>query len=247
MTKLAFITGSTYGLGFEVARAFALSGYDIVLNARAECPSSLKALEEIRALGHSAHFIPANLSEPQCGDLIADALLKLPTSNFCVLVNNVGRAEDCPLLPFDENKWLDQITLNFLSAMRCIQSLHPLMNRERAAIINTSSIRALPSSQRFDISAYCYAKSLLNSATVTLARQLAPSTTVNAVMPGVLDSDYAHSLPAAQIDAWISATPQKRLIPPSEVANLFVCLAETRSITGQLIAVDGGLSLAPSA
>lgn len=243
MTKLALITGSTYGLGFEIARAFASNGYDVVLNSRKENSSARDALAKIRALGHSAHFIAANLSEPTSGGVMADALIDLPASDFCVLVNNVGRAEDCPILPFDQCDWENQLGLNFFSSIRCIQSLHPLMNKQRAAIINTSSIRALTSSQRFDISAYCYAKALLNAATVTLAKELAPSTTVNAVMPGVLDSDYAHSLPPEQIEAWISSTPQKRLIPLSEVANLFVFLAETRAITGQLIAVDGGLSL----
>lgn len=117
------------------------------------------------------------------------------------------------------------------------------MEKRSGAILNTSSIRGLSHCGREGIMAYSAAKAAVISFTKTLAKQLAPYVTVNAVAPGFVYTRAYDGMTDEAKRAFIEATALKRWIQPEEIADAFVYLASASAVTGEVLVVDGGFAL----
>jgi len=150
-------------------------------------------------------------------------------------------------MPFPEitkDNLLDQFNNNFFGTVLCSKEASRIMKQKgRGKIINTASIRGLGQTGREGIMAYSAAKAAVINFTKTLAKELAPNITVNAVAPGfVITPNYAQT-PEKVKKEFIDGTLIKRWIKPDEIAEAYLFLATSDVITGQIIIVDGGFTL----
>lgn len=245
--KKAFITGSGRGIGRATALAMAKQGADIVIHYRRELEQAEATASAVRALGREALLVKAELESQdeinQAFDTIAQA--------WGALDIFVANAAASAFKPIDQLKdyHLDRtyrvvLHSTVFAAQRCM----PLMAGRGGRIIAMSSMGSTHTLPRY--AALGTAKAALESLTRYLAAELGPQgITVNALNPGVVDTESAKFYGGANYDQYhadvIAHTPLGRLGTPDDVADAVVFLASdlARFITGQVIRVDGGLTL----
>lgn len=252
--KVAVVTGSTSGIGLGIARHFAASGANIVLNGLGD-PSTV---EHERAgleaeFGVRCLYSPANmLSAADIRGLVALAVEELGSCD--VLVNNAGIQHVAPIDEFPEEKWEAIVQINLVAAFHSIKAALPAMKaRGWGRIINIASAHALVASPYK--SAYVAAKHGIAGLTKTVALEVATAgITVNAICPGYVwtplvekqipDTMAARGLTKEQVinDVLLEAQPTKQFVTVDQVAALALFLASdaAASITGAVLPMDGG-------
>lgn len=241
--KVIVVTGSSRGIGKAVALKFAKRGARIVINSRSSIFAGSDTVEQIRRMGGEAIYIQADLEEPEhARRLIQESCDKLGAID--ILVNNAGRTVSMPFLKTSKEHWLGQLEANLLTTVFCsLEAVKMMKERGSGKIINTASVRGIEHMGRARVMAYSAAKAAVINFTKTLAKELAPDITVNAVAPGFVRTSYMDSVPEELQKQWLDSTPAGRFVTVDEVADAYVYLATAEIVTGEILVVDGGLTL----
>jgi 3-oxoacyl-[acyl-carrier protein] reductase len=241
--KTAVVTGAGTGIGRAVARAFADAGATLMLNGRRLEPlESVRA--EIEAAGGSAHIHQADVSTQPGAQALVDAA-KTTLGRLDVLVNNAGKSYDALILRMKWDALEEALAVNLKSVFYlCSAAGKVMLAQKSGAIVNVSSVVAL--SGNAGQSAYVAAKAGVLGLTKSLAQEFGSrGIRVNAIAPGFIETDMTSVLTEAVQAAYKSRVPLGRFGMADEVARTALFLAGDGAsyITGQTLAVDGGLTM----
>ena len=239
--KVAIITGGSRGIGYATADAFLREGATVIITASspANAEKAVAKLQEAHPGSTVAGISPdlSNLESVRNEFIIATA------KYGCVdiLVNNAGVSESTPFLQYTEEQFDKVMDLNVKGVFNATRAAADCMvARGSGVILNTSSMVSIyGQSSGF---AYPASKFAVNGLTVSLARELGPKgIRVNAVAPGITETDMMRAVPKEVIEPLIAQIPLRRLGQPEDIANAFVFLAsdEASYITGVVLSVDG--------
>ena len=239
--KVAIITGGSRGIGFATADAFLREGATVILTASSQS-SADQAVAKLK--GKHPQATVAGIS-PDLSNLqsVRNAFIAATTLYGCVdiLVNNAGVSESTPFMEYTEETFDRVMDLNVKGVFNATRAASECMiARGKGVILSTSSMVSI-SGQPSGF-AYPASKFAVNGLTVSLARELGPKgIRVNAVAPGITETDMMKAVPKEVIDPMIQRIPLRRLGQPEDIANAFVFLAsdEASYITGVVLSVDG--------
>lgn len=237
--KKALVTGGSGGIGAAVCRRLAADGCHVYIHANSGLQAAQALADVIRAEGGSAEVLVFDVTD---GGAVANVLAPLVEDlPIQILVNNAGIHDDVVFPGMRAEQWRRVMDVSVNGFFNVTQPLMLPMIRSRwGRIINVSSIAALTGNPG-QVN-YAAAKGALNSATKSLAREVASrGITVNAVAPGIIETPMsASAFDAAKIAGLV---PMKRAGRPEEVADLIGFLASPQAayITGQIISINGGM------
>ncbi|HZQ61301.1 MAG TPA: 3-oxoacyl-ACP reductase FabG [Casimicrobiaceae bacterium] len=244
--RVALVTGAYRGLGLEIARGFARAGAHVVLNARN--PDALAiARDELRREGHDVDVALFDVTDQEA-IAVAISDIEARHGHLDILVNNAGIQRRAPILEFARSDWDAVIATNLTAPFLVSQAaLRGMVARRRGKIIHIASL--LSELGRPTIVAYTAAKGGVRQLTRAMAVELAPhDIQVNAIAPGYFATEMNRALiDNAEFDAWVcKRTPAGRWGDPAEIAGLAIFLASAASdyMTGQVLMLDGGMSIA---
>lgn len=238
--KNIFITGSTRGIGLAMAHKFASLGANIVLNGRREIGEEL--ISEFSDYGVQVIPISGDVSDStDAKRMIEKAIEKLGSVD--ILVNNAGITKDKLMLKLTEEDFEQVLKVNLVGAFNMTQAvLKPMTKARQGAIINVSSVVGLIGN--VGQANYAASKAGLIGFTKSVAREVAArNVRVNAIAPGMIESDMTDVLSDKVKETTLAQIPMKRFGNTSEVAEVATFLARQEYLTGQVIAIDGGLAM----
>ena len=238
--KNVFITGSTRGIGLAMAHKFASLGANIVLNGRREIGEEL--ISEFSDYGVQVIPISGDVSDgTDAKRMVEEAIEKLGSVD--ILVNNAGITKDKLMLKLTEEDFEQVLKVNLVGAFNMTQAvLKPMTKARQGAIINVSSVVGLIGN--VGQANYAASKAGLIGFTKSVAREVAArNVLVNAIAPGMIESDMTDVLSDKVKEATLAQIPMKRFGNTSEVAEVATFLARQEYLTGQVIAIDGGLAM----
>ncbi|MDO9557007.1 MAG: 3-oxoacyl-[acyl-carrier-protein] reductase [Coriobacteriia bacterium] len=244
--KVALVTGSSQGIGAEIARRLAAEGAAVAVNYIAGSEAAAcDVVACIQAAGGTADAFKADVGDPESVAALVDAVAER-FGRLDVLVNNAGITRDGLLVRMSDEDWGDVIRTNLTGAFLMTRAAAKLMMKARSgSIINISSVVGIAGNAG-QVN-YASAKAGLIGMTKSVARELASrNVRVNAVAPGFIETDMTAALPAATREAALGSIAMKRMGTPADIAAVVVFLAsdEAAYITGQTLAVDGGMTFA---
>jgi 3-oxoacyl-[acyl-carrier protein] reductase len=241
--KVAIITGSGRGIGKAIALKLAETGATIVINDVGDNALAEQTVEEIKKLNRPAIAVMADVSSST-----EVARLDITTTTYGkvdILVNNAGITRDQLTMRMTDEDWDKVITINLKSVFLCTRAvLRPMLKQRSGRIISISSIVGIIGNT--GQANYASAKAGIIGFTKTIAKEVASrGITANAVAPGFIDSPMTQALPEERRQTLMNSIPLGYLGTPRDVAETVAFLAseEARYITGQVITVDGGISL----
>ncbi|MBW5396304.1 3-oxoacyl-[acyl-carrier-protein] reductase [Brachyspira pilosicoli] len=242
--KIALVTGGSRGIGKKIAEALANEGANVVvtatnINKAQEVANELKSKYDVESLA-LVHDVKSSES---CKEVVAKTIEKF--GSIDVLVNNAGITRDMLVIQMDDNAWNDVIDTNLSGAFYTSREAAKSMLRARKGkIINISSvIGKMGNAGQVN---YAAAKAGIIGITKSMAKEFAPrGICVNAIAPGFIQTDMTDVLAEDAVKKIMDITPLKKLGNAEDVANIVVFLASDLSnyITGEVIAVDGGMSM----
>ncbi|MFS9338073.1 3-oxoacyl-[acyl-carrier-protein] reductase [Streptococcus intermedius] len=238
--KNVFITGSTRGIGLAMAHKFASLGANIVLNGCREIGEEL--ISEFSDYGVQVIPISGDVSDgTDAKRMVEEAIEKLGSVD--ILVNNAGITKDKLMLKLTEEDFEQVLKVNLVGAFNMTQAvLKPMTKARQGAIINVSSVVGLIGN--VGQANYAASKAGLIGFTKSVAREVAArNVRVNAIAPGMIESDMTDVLSDKVKEATLAQIPMKRFGNTSEVAEVATFLARQEYLTGQVIAIDGGLAM----
>lgn len=238
MSQIALITGASKGIGAAIALQLAEDGYDIWLNYRSDDAGAQKIADKIQSMGRQCLLIKFDVTDENAVNETLDPLLEKEIPY--IVVNNAGFTRDSIMMMMDSDDWNKVLQVHLTGFFNVTKPVVSRMLRKRTGrIINISS-----TSGETGVAGqtnYSAAKAGLIGATRSLAVEVAKrNILVNAVTPGFIETDMLNNLPVDEIKKQI---PLKRLGSPKEVAGVvsFLCSDKASYITGQTIAVNGGI------
>ena len=239
--KVCIVTGGTRGIGYSIVREFLREGATVVL-----CGSRPQSAEKaINALKAENEAYPVFGISPVITSFASVKAAFTEVENkfgrIDVLVNNAGVSAKEPFTSYTEEMFDETMDLNLKAVFNCSRAVVDGMKERRSGVIlNTSSMVSI-CGQPSGI-AYPTSKFAVNGFTLSLARELGPyGIRVNAVAPGVTNTDMMKAVPPQYIEPILKGIPLRRIGEPEEVANAFVFLASDKAsyITGVVLSVDG--------
>ena len=241
--RVALVTGAGTGIGRAIAEAFAREGAQVAVNYSRSRDAAEEVVTGIRAAGGTATPIAADVSQQSDVDSMLDRV-RQEFGGLDFLVNNAGWSTRIPhdhLDDLTDEIWDRTLNTNLRGTFYCVRAAVPLLRqREGASVVNIASVAGMTGMG--SSVAYAASKGAVITMTKSLARALAPAIRVNAIAPGFVRTRFAN-WPASAFDQGQEATPLKRLATVEEIASLALHLAaDARSMTGETIVVDGGLT-----
>ena len=239
--KVAVITGGSRGIGYATADAFLREGATVIITASSP-ENAQKAVEKLRAAHPDATVagISPELTKLQSVQASFDEVIR-QFGGVDILVNNAGVSESTPIAGYTDELFDKVMDLNVKGVFNATHALIPHMSqRGSGVVLNTSSMVSIYG-QSAGL-AYPTSKFAVNGMTLSLARELGPKgIRVNAVAPGITETDMMKAVPKEVIQPLIDQIPLRRLGQPEDIANAFVFLAseEAAYITGVVLQVDG--------
>lgn len=236
--RRAVITGGARRIGFALARALAKQGAHVTITSRTLTPAVHDAVLALRSIGPYADAVPCDVSDPEnvreAIDLAAGRM-----GGIDLLVNNAGAFETAALEAITPEQWDAMFATNTRGPFLVAQAAHRHLKAARGRIINIGSLGGMhpwPTHAH-----YCTSKAALHMLSQTMAKAWAPEISVNCIAPGMIVTGETHD---AAYDHFAEKTPMKRNGRPDDVAAAALFFATgPHFITGQLLAVDGGLGL----
>ena len=238
--RVAWITGASRGIGRAITLRLAEAGFTIVASARSSNADGV--VDKINAEGGKAVALSLDVTNavsiPNIAKEIVDQFGRID-----VLVNNAGIVRDQLLMRMKAEDWDAVLATNLTSVYGCCQSVLRTMLKQRSGrIINISSVVAQTGNS--GQTNYAASKAGLIGFSKSLAREVASrGLTVNVVAPGMIDTDMTAEIEGVAREALLERIPMARLVLPDEVASVVCFLAsdDAAYITGQVVAVNGGL------
>ena len=239
--KVAVVTGGSRGIGLATVKAFLQEGAAVVLCASRQ-ETADNAVAELKAELPDAvvEGICPNLADAAAVQTAIDAVAA-KYGRIDILVNNAGMSESTPFANYTEELFDKTMDLNVKGVFNCAHAAAQWMEKQHSGVIlNTSSVVSI-TGQTSGV-AYPTSKFAVNGFTLTLARELGPQgIRVNAVAPGITETDMMKAVPKEIIDPLVAQIPLRRLGQPEDIANALVFLASEKAsyITGVVLSVDG--------
>ncbi len=241
LNKVAIITGGSRGIGFATAQKFLAEGAKVIITASRE-ETAAKAVEKLRSQypDGAIEGIAPDLSSLEA---VQSAFRQIADQygSIDILVNNAGVSESTPFTSYTEELYDKVMDLNVKGIFNATRVVVETMEAQGSGVVlNTSSMVSI-SGQPSGF-AYPASKFAVNGLTISLARELGPKgIRVNAVAPGITETDMMKAVPKAVIDPMIARIPLRRLGQPEDIANAFAFLAseDASYITGVVLSVDG--------
>ncbi|MDN2452863.1 3-oxoacyl-ACP reductase FabG [Lactobacillus sp. UCMA15818] len=238
--KTVFITGSSRGIGAATAMAFAKEGSKVILNARKAIPAEL--LSKIAGLGVEYQIVLGDVSNLEDVKRMQEEVFQ-ENEQLDVLINNAGITNDKLLIGMKQEDFRSVIETNLMGTFNLTQPLFKKMLRKRrGVIINMASVVGLHGNM--GQANYAASKAAIIGLTKTIAREGAiRHIRCNAIAPGMIMSDMTDVLDQKVKDQVLTEIPLGRFGETQEVAQTAVFLAQNEYITGQVITVDGGMTI----
>lgn len=240
--KVALVTGASRGLGRAISVRFALEGASVVLNFNQSRDEASKLAQEITKAGGESILAQADVSNAEAvREMVQQSLRKF--NRIDILVNNAGVLSHEGFFESTERMWEKTMNVNLKGAYLCCKEIaRGMLKQGSGKIINISTSAAvggLSTSCQVD---YVASKAGLLGITRCLAMKLAPTIQVNAICPGVVETDMIESHSPEWKSTMLQTTPLKRFGRPEDIANAAVFLAsdESNFMTGEIITVAGG-------
>lgn len=237
--KTAIVTGAAQGIGLATATALHGAGANVVINYFPSDADKATAEKAVAELGDRAMAAAADVREPeQLAGMVAAAIEKF--GSLDILVNNAGILRDRSFKKMSQQEWQDVIDTNLTGVFNGCKAVVESM-AENGAIVNVASLSAVTGF--FGQANYAAAKAGVITLTKVLSKELArKNIRVNAVAPGVVDTEMGQSIPEENRKAMLTNVPLGRFAEPREIGDviLFLCSDLSSYVTGQTLHVNGG-------
>lgn len=244
MEKTALVTGAGRGIGRAIAIALAENGMNVVVNYNGSADKAEETSEIIRGMGVKAVAYKCNVADfEECKKMIDDVIAEF--GRIDVLVNNAGITRDNLLMKMSEDDFDSVIGINLKGAFNTTKHVSKYLLKQKAGkIINISSVSGIlgnPGQANYSAS-----KAGVIGLTKSTARELASrGITCNAIAPGFIETDMTSAMNEQVIEKSVEMIPLKRIGKAEEIAHMAAFLASEKAdyITGQVFAVDGGMTI----
>jgi 3-oxoacyl-[acyl-carrier protein] reductase len=240
--KNALVTGGSRGIGRAIVLRLATQGADVAFSYKGNAEAAAAVVAEVEAMGRRALSLQADARSQEGAEGLVKSVLEA-FGKIDILVNNAGITRDNLIMRMGQDEWSEVLETNLFGAFYALKAVtRPMLKARGGRIINITSVSG--QAGQMGQANYSSAKAGLIGLTKAAARELASrGITVNAVAPGFVLTELTKDLPQALQDEITARTPLGRFGTTEEIANAVAFLAsdEAGYITGQVLAVDGGL------
>lgn len=242
--QVALVTGGGRGIGKAIVKAFAAEGAKVALVYRGSQAAAEAIVQEITQAGGTAQALQVDVTDMEAARQCVEKVEK-DWGRLDILVNNAGIIKDDLFVRLEPEAWQSVLQTNLGGTYNfCKAVAYPMMKQRRGRIINISSVAA--EHVNMGQTNYAASKGAINAFTRALAVELASrNVTVNAIAPGFIETDMSEAVRNKAGDLIKKLIPMRRVGQPEDIARVAVFLASAESayVTGQVLTVDGGLSL----
>jgi 3-oxoacyl-[acyl-carrier protein] reductase len=247
--QVALVTGGSRGIGRGIVKAFVQEGAKVAFVYRGSQAAADSLMQEIAQAGGTGMALQADVTDAKAAQECVDKVLK-EWGKLDILVNNAGIIKDDLFIKLEPADWNSVLAVNLGGTYNFCRAVayNPMVRQRHGRIINISSVAAEhvnPGQTNYSAS-----KGAINAFTRALAVELAArNITVNAIAPGFIETDMSEAVRNKAGDLIRKMVPMRRLGQPEDIAKVAVFLASADSayLTGQVLTVDGGLSLGAAA
>ena len=239
MERIAIVTGSSRGIGREIAKSLAQEGIKVIANYNKSEEKAIELQKELKAQGFDIDIFKADVSKKEeVQNLVNYTLEKY--SHIDILINNAGIAKSQLITDVTDEDWNNLINTNLYSAFAMSREVcKNMISNHSGCIINISSIWGLVGSSMESI--YSITKAGMDALTKSLAKELGPSNIrVNSIAPGIIDTDMNSEWTEDELKNIIDEIPLEKLGTCKDIAKCVKWLIDDNYTTGQVISINGG-------